>query len=122
MAVQAKLLDALEKKLDLSRSQVNRRIGDEAARKHLTRELAAISLAATARLPIHRFATPGQLAELRGAAPVTAAPMVTADIVPKPTPLPKRGGARRIKATKDNSMFVVHGRDTKLNQDMYSFL
>jgi predicted nucleotide-binding protein len=28
----------------------------------------------------------------------------------------------KMKATKDNSMFVVHGRDAKLNRDIYAFL
>jgi hypothetical protein len=66
MAVDVKLLLALQKKLGLSRSQVNRRIADEANGKHLPRKLAAISLASQNRLPIHRFATDDELAQLRG--------------------------------------------------------
>jgi hypothetical protein len=56
-AVGEKLLTALESRLGLSRSQVNRRIAEEAAANHLPRRLAAISLAAQHRLPTHRFAT-----------------------------------------------------------------
>ena len=71
MAVNKKLLDALERKSGLSRSQINRRIAEEAATKHLSRDLAAVSLAASFRLPIHRLATPEQLAQLRGVAQAT---------------------------------------------------
>lgn len=114
-----RLLTALEGKLRLSRSQVNRRIAQEAAEKHLPRNLAAISLAATYRLPINRFATPEELAELRGSAPHNSAPPPAA--APS-KPAGKRLGKMKMKATKDNSMFVVHGRDAKLNRDMYAFL
>jgi len=118
--VDAKLLDALEKRLGLSRSQVNRRIAEESAAGHLPRKLAAISLAAKHRLPISRFATPEELSELRGSTPRTT------DTAPSAAPSSKPPGKRlaktKVRATKDNSMFVVHGRDAKLNQDMYAFL
>jgi predicted nucleotide-binding protein len=122
MPVSPKLLATLEHKLGLSRRQVNRRISDEAAVKHLTRELAAISLAANLRLPVNRFATADDLAQLRGVAPRPAGIPAAVDVAPKPALVPRRAGSKKVKATKDNSMFVVHGRDTKLNQDMYSFL
>lgn len=121
MVVAARLLEALEHKLGLGRRQVNRRIAEEAAQKHLTRELAAISLAASIRLPVHRFATPSDLAQLRGVAPVIASAQAV-EVVPKPAPLPRRTNSKKVKATKDNSMFVVHGRDDKLNRDVYAFL
>jgi len=119
MAVDAKLLEAIEKRSGLSRSQVNRRISDVVIKRHLPRKLAAISIASEYRLPVHRFATDDELAQLRGAAPVRqeAAPAVRTPI----RPVMKQTKAR-IKATKDNSMFVVHGRDAKLNRDMYAFL
>lgn len=121
MAVNAKLLEALEKKTGLSRSQINRRIADEAAAKHLPRNLAAISLGSQFRLPIHRFATDGELAQLRGAAPSQlSTPSVQAAAIPLNQPA--RAPKARIRPTKDNSMFVVHGRDAKLNRDMYAFL
>lgn len=121
-----KLLGALEKKLGLSRSQVNRRIADEATSKHLPRRLAAISIASQSRLPVHRFATDDELAQLRGLpapsrAIVTAAVADKIDVMPV-RPTPARANARPIKTTKNNTIFVVHGRDQKLNEDMFSFL
>jgi predicted nucleotide-binding protein len=124
MSIGAKLLEALEARLGLSRSQVNRRISEEAATKHLPRRLAAISLASQCRLPMHRFATDEELAQLRGAMPVKnfdggpSSPVVER-VSLRPLSKTKKS---KVKATKDNSMFVVHGRDTKLNTDMYAFL
>jgi predicted nucleotide-binding protein len=121
MAVDPKLLDAIERKTGLSRSQVNRRISDEMRTRHLPRRIAAISLASQLRLPLTRFASDDDLAQLRGVAParnIEAAP--TPEAMPlKPVARP---GKTRIKPTKDNSMFVVHGRDAALNRDMYAFL
>ncbi|WLB58843.1 TIR domain-containing protein [Bradyrhizobium japonicum] len=117
--VDDRLLTALENKLGLSRSQVNRRIAEVSAANHLPRNLAAISLAADNRLPISRFATPEELAELRGSAP-RQVPTASPAVISKPAG--KKLVKTKVKATKDNSMFVVHGRDAKLNQDMYLFL
>lgn len=123
MAIDAKLLEALERKLGLGRSQVNRRISDEAAAKHLPRKLAAISLASQHRLPVHRFATDDELAQLRGASPVRRVDNPSsATIVDRVALRPLTKAKKAPKPTKDNSMFVVHGRDTKLNTDMYAFL
>ncbi len=121
VAVEDRLLTALENKLGLSRSQVNRRIAEEAAAKHLPRKLAAISLAAHHRLPVHRFATDEELAELRGASPTRhLEPPLSPPVSNHPAG--RRLGKTKVKATKDNSIFVVHGRDAKLNQDIYAFL
>jgi len=121
-----KLLLALEKKLGLSRSQVNRRIADEATTKHLPRRLAAISIASQSRLPIHRFATDDELAQLRGL------PAPSKSDVSPPTPASTQialaratsalRNSRPIKTTKNNTIFVVHGRDHKLNEDVFTFL
>jgi predicted nucleotide-binding protein len=124
MAIDTKLLTALENKLGLSRSQVYRKISDVAASKHLPRKLAAISLASQCKLPLQRFATDDELAQLRGATPVRHSDNVSTSAVVDRIPLRPLAKARksRIKPTKDNSMFVVHGRDAKLNRDMYAFL
>jgi predicted nucleotide-binding protein len=117
-----RLIRALEDTLGLSRSQVNRRIAQESIDGHLPRNLAAISLAAKHRLPISRYASAEELAELRGSAPrnVAPPPPQVAPAISKPAG--KKLVKSKVKATKDNSMFVVHGRDAKLNQDMYLFL
>lgn len=121
MAVDAKLLAALVSKSGLSQSQVNRKISDIVSAKHLPRKLAAISLASHYRIPLHRFATDDELAQLRGAGGA-APPLAPAPAPVGPPPKPLTRAAKKMKATKDNSMFVVHGRDAQLNKDMYAFL
>ena len=119
MAVNSKLLDALVKKTDLSRSQVDRLIAQLAASERLPRNLAAIALAAQYRLPLHRFASNAELAELRGVSPVSASatPLAAAQMH---LPMPRKTKAS--KPTRNNSIFVVHGRDSNLTADMYAFL
>jgi predicted nucleotide-binding protein len=118
MAIPGKLLEALDKKTGLSRSQVNRLISREAAEKHLPRNVAAISVAARFHLPIHRYASDSELAVLRGASPGTP----QAASVPAQ---PRQTAGRKVttpKPTRNNSIFVVHGRDSALTDSMYAFL
>ncbi len=116
-----KLLVALERKLGVSRRQVDRRITEEAAANQLSRRLAAISLALKNRVSLNRLASDDELAELRRGATAPQSPIAPPSVsslrVAGKRP-PKSG----IKPTKDNSMFVVHGRDVNLNRDMYAFL
>jgi predicted nucleotide-binding protein len=120
MSVNQKLLAALVSKTGLSQSQVNRKISEIVSAKHLPRKLAAISLASQYRIPLHRYASDDELAQLRGAG--AAATQVSSPVAAASLPKPLTRAARKIKATKDNSMFVVHGRDAQLNKDMYAFL
>jgi predicted nucleotide-binding protein len=124
MALDNKLLTALESKLGLGRRQIDRLISEEVSAKHLPRKLAAISLAARHKLPIHRFASDEELAQLRGAAPMRHNDGVSSSAVAERKSLRplKKATKSKVTATKDNSMFVVHGRDSKLNEDMYLFL
>jgi predicted nucleotide-binding protein len=120
MPLTPKLLEALEKKRGLSRSQVNRLIAHEATTKRLPRNLAAISLAAKYRIPVHRFASNAELAEIRGASSASQdRPPVAMDVAPRRSASLR---PRAPKPTRNNSIFVVHGRDTKLTDDMYAFL
>ena len=120
MIVNRKLVEALIKSLNLSKRHVDRLITREAADQRLPRNLAAISLAAKHRVPsYHRFASSSELAELRG---VSATGPVPAAITSAPLrhPIPRKTKAPG--PTRNNSIFVVHGRDHKLTEDMYAFL
>jgi predicted nucleotide-binding protein len=71
-----------------------------------------------------RYSTPEQMAVLRGVpvhTPVIAPP---AAAPPSARPRVSKGKAktRTVRTTKNNSVFVVHGRDAALNEDMFSFL
>lgn len=122
MAASPKLISALEKKLKLGRRQIDRLISQEASSKRLPRNLAAISLAATHGMAVHRFASNSELAELRGAAPAIHQPTVPPIAAGRQTEPRKASLPGTTKVTRNNSIFVVHGRDSKLTDDMYAFL
>ncbi|MBV9991593.1 MAG: nucleotide-binding protein [Alphaproteobacteria bacterium] len=66
----------------------------------------------------HRFASSSELAELRGTSPSSPA-LATATVQLRYAP-PRK--AKAVTPTRNNSIFVVHGRDHKLTEDMYAFL
>jgi predicted nucleotide-binding protein len=117
-----KLLEKLVKILGVTPRRVYRLIEERATANHFSSVLGALLLASENGISIQRFASENQLAILRGApraAPVKAAaePIASAK---KSVPASRR--PRTIRTTKDNSIFVVHGRDAKLNEDMFGFL
>jgi predicted nucleotide-binding protein len=66
------------------------------------------------------FADSEQLAELRGVQ--RQHPVVPSSEPAKQGPPPRVAISKPIKTTKNNTIFVVHGRDTKLNEDIFGFL
>lgn len=135
MPLDPKVLERLETKLDLGRSQVNKRIAARAQELMLPREQAALALALESGININRWATPDDWAAIRGAA-TQAAPTST----PAPTqaaPI-RRATARKAAANRSakkaaaptrstrrpqgNKVFVVHGRDAEIRKAMYRFL
>jgi predicted nucleotide-binding protein len=115
-----KLLEKIVKVLGVTQRRVYRLIEERATANHFSSVLGALLLASENGISIQRFASEDQLAILRGApraAPVQAAPIV---VTKKSVYEPRKPKA--VRTTKDNSIFVVHGRDTKLNDDMFGFL
>jgi predicted nucleotide-binding protein len=132
--VNPQLLEKLEQKLDLSQSQVYRLIDAKVRNTHLPRPLAAIALAAERGINISRFATSEELSEIRQASrgSPSAAPAQSSSVAPT---APRRStAARRGKATRksgarrnvpkerDRAVFVVHGRNLKARNGLFTFL
>jgi predicted nucleotide-binding protein len=116
-----KLLEKLVKTLGVTPRRVYRLIEERATANHFSSVLGALLLASENGISIQRFATDDQFAILRGApraAPVQAAAGHSPVAVKKPS-APRKP---KVRTTKDNSIFVVHGRDTKLNDDIFGFL
>ncbi len=121
-AVDPRLMVRLEKALKLSKRRVQELVQESARVNRVNRDIAAFIVAGDNGISYDRYASAEQMATLRGvpthtavAAPATpAAPAARLSKAPVKT--------RAIKTTKNNSLFVVHGRDTKLNEDMFSFL
>jgi predicted nucleotide-binding protein len=111
----------IQKRLgDVSPRHVNRIIAQIASDELVSRRAAAMLLARKLNINFNRFATADDRTEMRGHAvtqtQIDEAPaqIVRAAVVLK-EPL-------RVKPAKNNTLFVVHGRDTKLNEDMFGLL
>ncbi len=118
--INSQLLAALQKKLGVRQAQIYVLIRKVSGEHRVPRHLAALILAADNGLSFQKYATKDELSELRGHASVPHQ-------VAGASPSPPRSTARRAKAKvstrpKDNTVFVVHGRDEVLRKSMFAFL
>jgi hypothetical protein len=74
MAVDKRLLEALQSRFNLGTRQVNRKITEEANRLALPRDLAAVSLAMDLKMSVQRFVDAAGLATIRGARAAASPP------------------------------------------------
>src|SRR5262245_12746629 len=115
------LLERLTTKLGVTPAYVYRLIRQVSAKNRLPRHLGALLLAGDHGLSIQRYATTQDLADLRGTShhvSVPAAPVAN----PPVRAIVRKGNAAKVPKTKENTVFVVHGRDTKLRDSMYALL
>jgi predicted nucleotide-binding protein len=129
VTIDRRLLERLEKKLQLSRRSVYGRIAERGRTLVLPPEQAAIALALESKVSVTGIATSDDLAAVRGAA-VAQAPTVAA---PAPArtrqrktaarkPAARRTAARGGRPKRGKKVFVVHGRDRDLRNSMFRFL
>jgi predicted nucleotide-binding protein len=123
VAINRQLFDKVATKLGLGRSAMYRRISDTQNALHISQDAALLKLATEARIGVSRYSDPELLHELRGVqrqpAPATPAP---AAVAARSGSRVRSAPAKPVKKTRDNSIWVVHGRDLKLRDDMFSFL
>jgi hypothetical protein len=113
--IPAQLKTFIQKKLgNVSPRHVNRVIAQIASDELVSRRAAAMLLARKLGINFSRHATAEDRAEMRGHSvahvPIDETPVSTPAVVRevvKPT----------VKPAKNNTLFVVHGRDTRLNED-----
>jgi predicted nucleotide-binding protein len=116
------LIERIAGKLGITNKAVYPRIQKVVAETMLERNLAALVFALRHGININRYSTPQQRTEIRGAHAnhaVDRAPLPAANLTVR------RGGGRKAKVAKrvkDNSVFVVHGRDEELRKFMFAFL
>ncbi|WP_244485273.1 nucleotide-binding protein [Pseudolabrys sp. Root1462] len=120
-AVDPRLMVRLEKALGLSKRRVQELVQESARVNRVSRDIAAFIVAGDNGISYDRYASAEQMAVLRGVPTHLAVPP-TAKAVPIPPPTKPTVKTRTIKTTKNNSLFVVHGRDNQLNEDMFAFL
>jgi predicted nucleotide-binding protein len=116
------LLNRLTAKLGVSKARVDALIQEISAKNRVPRHLGALLLAGDNGISQQKYATVQEIAELRGIpnhVPVATEAAKTAPAIPAPV---RRGKVVAIPKTKENTVFVVHGRDAKLRSAMYEFL
>ena len=113
--IDPRLIDLLKKRMGAASRTVYAAIQRTAAANRVPRELGALLLAGENGISYQRYATPNQMAELRGV-PIHAAP----DPAPPPSGKrsPRRSSRKPVVTITNNSIFVVHGRDVQLNADV----
>lgn len=116
--IDPRLIELLKKRMGAATRTVYSSIQKTAAANRVTRDLGALLLAGEHGISYQRYATPEQMAALRGA------PMhVVADSMPSRSPPSRpRSTKKPVVTISNNSIFVVHGRDGQLNTDMFAFL
>lgn len=123
--INPRLLKRLEDALGVSRRRIYARIGEVARETSLSNPLAAIVFAQRQGISVTRYASAEELAEIRTASrghssqPQAAPPAVAAAAAKT-----RARGEKRLSAKKpkDNSVFVVHGRNQKLRKSIFEFL
>lgn len=123
------LFERLKKTLGVSQRRIYALIEEKVRETNLPRNLAAIAFANERGINIARFATESDLAVIRQAARDSAPRTV---IIPSEASAkaPKRGGLAKTKAAaakrqpqrRGNTVWVVHGRNDAVKQDLFNLL
>jgi predicted nucleotide-binding protein len=120
------LLQVLQRKLGVGQARVYELIKQSANTNRVPRHIAALLVAADNKLSWQKYASAQDMLDMRGPTqshvPVTIATPIAATASVPMSASRAKGKARRIAKTKENTVFVVHGRDSKLRDAMYEFL
>ncbi len=124
--IHPEVLEKLQKKLGVRDSRVYDLVAQIAGATGLPRHLAALKLAADNKINISKkeYATDEERARLGGIAPTPRASAAPAVIASQPPPRKSSKGKahKAAPARKSNQVFVVHGRDKKARDAMFTFL
>lgn len=115
------LLGALQRKLKVGQTRVYTLIQQVASQHRVPRHLAALILAGDNGISFQKYATKQDLSELRGQA-ASGHSGASAPALAMPRSSVRRAKAKPAPRPKDNTVFVVHGRDEALRKSMFAFL
>jgi predicted nucleotide-binding protein len=118
------LLDKLVAKIGVGKTRVYKIIQDKADEANVDSHVASLLVAKDYGVGFQRYIRDGDRAEMRGIH-VTRPALTATDNAPPARPTPQRAPSaapRQVKTTKNNSVFVVHGRDEELRQSMFDLL
>jgi predicted nucleotide-binding protein len=127
--INSQLLDRLKAKLGVGTRRIYAIIADKASETLLDRHLAALVVASENGINIQKYSTPEERAQIRGSLRPgshgsEASQQTQAPNGPEPR-VRKQVRARRnqkVARAKDNSVFVVHGRNDQLRRSLFDFL
>ncbi|HXY98902.1 MAG TPA: TIR domain-containing protein [Stellaceae bacterium] len=117
------LLERLAERLNVTKGRVYALIQQISATNRVPRHLGALLLAGDNGISIQKYASAQDLADLRGIpnhTPVTINALPTSSAPDRA--FPRKRGNKKVAKPKENTVFVVHGRDTKLRDSMYELL
>jgi predicted nucleotide-binding protein len=124
--INRQLIERLREKLGVGTSRVYAMIAEKANETVLDRHLAALVLASANGLNIQRYSTQEERAQIRGALPAGGPGTQQSHSESRAEQPPRRSArprkAPRIARAKDNTVFVVHGRNDKLRRSLFDFL
>jgi predicted nucleotide-binding protein len=123
VAVDARLLAAVMTKLGRSRAAVYRLIAEQAGRLGERPEIAALEVAAMARVNFQRFAAQDQLERLR-AARATITRSAGSSVATTASPMSRQQvvSGKRHRKPPGKAVWIVHGRDEKLRRAIFDFV
>jgi len=127
--INQQLLERLKSTLEVSTPRIYQIVADRASDTLLDRHLAALVVASENGINVQKYSTPDERAQIRGSlrpgggGAETPPRIQTADGLQAPVRKPGKvkRPAKPAKA-KDNSVFVVHGRNEKLRRALFDFL
>jgi predicted nucleotide-binding protein len=127
--INADLLTRIMHKEGLQKAAAYNRVTKKANELFLSRDLAALAVAAELGIPINKYATREQIDKLRtvtgskSSSPATSHPPPTvAPRVVRTSRTTGRSKTKSISKKPANSVFVVHGRDENIRKSMFLFL
>jgi predicted nucleotide-binding protein len=116
--INQELLDRLGDRLGIKPARLYDLIRKISADNRVPRHLGALLLAGDNGISIQKYAGPGDLAELRNTP--HHSPIITSEPSSNTRAAPRR--STKPSKTKENTVFVVHGRDNKLRDSIYQLL
>jgi predicted nucleotide-binding protein len=126
--INQQLLDRLTSELSVSSPRIYQIIADKASDTLLDRHLAALVVASENGINIQKYSTPEERAQIRGSLRPggggSDAPQQSQAVNGAEPRARKQNRAKRtpIAKAKDNSVFVVHGRNDQLRRALFDFL
>jgi predicted nucleotide-binding protein len=125
--INQQLLDRLMFELDVRADRIYKIIAKKASDTLLDRHLAALVVASENGINIQKYSTPEERAQIRGTlrpggSDALPQPQTGSDPGPQVRKQARTKRAPKNSKPKDNSVFVVHGRNDQLRRSLFDFL